>query len=233
VRLTNPWGTVGEPISPLTKPRFPQGALHASGPSEGSWVRRHFGTSKFANSIPWFSETGGARCWKSRGFGTLLLPLTINSMIQADFEAALLFWCPDDLGVLGKMGGWGGEQDRCVPQPFEDYDLARQEGVTSGEREETTVTLDSLPNQKIGSNAVRGWEPRSGQIDAPVGYEPMSRLIWEIPVTYLAPSKANLSRPKSVKRRSILLRRGKAGGIERSWPTCIASATSLRSIWSF
>jgi hypothetical protein len=58
--------------------------------------------------------------------------------------------------VLGKMGGWGGEQDRCVPQPIEDYDLARQEGVTSGERAETTVTLDSRPPQEIGSSAVGG-----------------------------------------------------------------------------
>jgi hypothetical protein len=58
--------------------------------------------------------------------------------------------------VLGKMGGCAGEQDWCVPQPIEDGDLARQEGVTSGEREETTVTLDSLPTQEIGSNVVRG-----------------------------------------------------------------------------
>jgi hypothetical protein len=58
--------------------------------------------------------------------------------------------------VLGKMCGCAGEQDWCVPQPIEDDDLARQEGVTSGEREETTVTLDSLPTQEIGSNAVRG-----------------------------------------------------------------------------
>jgi hypothetical protein len=55
-----------------------------------------------------------------------------------------------------KMGGCAGEQDWCVPQPLEDGDLARQEGVTSGEREETTMTLDSLPTQEIGSNAVRG-----------------------------------------------------------------------------
>ncbi len=52
------------------------------------------------------------------------------------------------------MGGWGGEQDRCVPQPVEGCDLARQEGVTSGEREETTVTLDSRPPQEIESSAV-------------------------------------------------------------------------------
>ena len=37
-----------------------------------------------------------------------------------------------------------------------DGDLARQEGVTSGEREETTVTLDSRPPQEIGSSAVGG-----------------------------------------------------------------------------
>jgi hypothetical protein len=65
--------------------------------------------------------------------------------------------------------GWTTSSDSTTSggrSPIEDCDLARQEGVTSGEREETTVTLDSLPNQKIGSNAVRGWEPRSGQIDA-------------------------------------------------------------------
>ena len=65
-------------------------------------------------------------------------------------------WCQDDLGVLGKMGGCAGEQDWCVPQPIEDGDLAWKEGVTSGEREEMTVTLDSLPTQEIGSNVVRG-----------------------------------------------------------------------------
>ena len=34
--------------------------------------------------------------------------------------------------------------------------LARHEGVTSGESEETTVTLDSRPPQEIGSSAVGG-----------------------------------------------------------------------------
>ncbi len=58
--------------------------------------------------------------------------------------------------MLGKMGGCGGEQDRCVPQPVEGCDLARQEGVTSGEREETTVTLDSRPPQEIGLSALGG-----------------------------------------------------------------------------
>jgi hypothetical protein len=54
--LTKRPDTVGEPISPLTKPRFPQGVLHASVPSEGSCVRRHFGASEFANSIrPFFA----------------------------------------------------------------------------------------------------------------------------------------------------------------------------------
>jgi hypothetical protein len=55
--------------------------------------------------------------------------------------------------------GWTTSSDSTTSggrSPIEDCDLARQEGVTSGEREETTVTLDSLPNQKIGSNAVRG-----------------------------------------------------------------------------
>jgi hypothetical protein len=65
-------------------------------------------------------------------------------------------WCQDDLAVLGKMGGCAGEQDWCVPQPIEDGDLARQEGVPSGERAETRVTLDPRPPQEIGSNAVRG-----------------------------------------------------------------------------
>jgi hypothetical protein len=58
--------------------------------------------------------------------------------------------------VLGKMGGCAGEQDRYVPQPIADGDLARQESVTSGEGAETRVTLDSLPTQGIGSSAVRG-----------------------------------------------------------------------------
>jgi hypothetical protein len=57
--------------------------------------------------------------------------------------------------TLGKWG-YGGERGRCVSQPIEDYDLARKEGVTSGEREETTVTLDSLPTQEIGLSAVGG-----------------------------------------------------------------------------
>ena len=38
-----------------TKPRFPQGLLQASGPSEGSCVRRNVGASEFANSSPSFS----------------------------------------------------------------------------------------------------------------------------------------------------------------------------------
>ena len=58
--------------------------------------------------------------------------------------------------MLGNMGGCAGEQDWCVPQSLEDGDLARQTGVTRGERAETTVTLDSRPTQEIGSNAVRG-----------------------------------------------------------------------------
>ena len=58
--------------------------------------------------------------------------------------------------MLGNMRGCTEEQDWYVPQPIEDGDLARQEAVTSGEREETTMTLDSLPTQEIGSNAVRG-----------------------------------------------------------------------------
>jgi hypothetical protein len=75
--------------------------------------------------------------------------------------------------VLGKMGGCSGEQDRCVPQPLEDGDLARKEDVTNGEREETTVTLDSLPTQEIDRARLgKRWEPGSGQIEAPVGYEP-------------------------------------------------------------
>jgi hypothetical protein len=48
--------TVGEPISPPTKPRFSQGLLQASVPSEGSCVRRNFGAFEFANSIPPLSE---------------------------------------------------------------------------------------------------------------------------------------------------------------------------------
>jgi hypothetical protein len=64
--LKNRWDTVGEPISPLTKPRFPQGVLHASVPSEGSCVRRHVGASEFANSIRWFSEISYKRCTKNR-----------------------------------------------------------------------------------------------------------------------------------------------------------------------
>jgi hypothetical protein len=36
------------------KAEISAGVLHASGPSEGSWVRRHFGASEFANSIPSF-----------------------------------------------------------------------------------------------------------------------------------------------------------------------------------
>jgi hypothetical protein len=36
------------------KAEISAGVLHASGPSEGSWVRRHFGASEFANSIPPF-----------------------------------------------------------------------------------------------------------------------------------------------------------------------------------
>jgi hypothetical protein len=33
------------------KAEISAGVLHASGPSEGSWVRRHVGASEFANSI--------------------------------------------------------------------------------------------------------------------------------------------------------------------------------------
>jgi hypothetical protein len=56
--------------------------------------------------------------------------------------------------MLGKMGGYGGERERCVPQPVEDCDLARKEGVTSGDREETTVTLDSRPTQILLAKSV-------------------------------------------------------------------------------
>jgi hypothetical protein len=62
-----------------------------------------------------------------------------------------------------------------VPQPIKDGDLARKEGVTSGEREETTVTLDSLPPQEIGSSAVGGAVGAARRIDrCPVGYEPFA-----------------------------------------------------------
>jgi hypothetical protein len=40
VESHKPSDTVGEPISPPTKPRVPQGLLQASGPATGAWVRR-------------------------------------------------------------------------------------------------------------------------------------------------------------------------------------------------
>jgi hypothetical protein len=79
------------------------------------------------------------------------------------------------------MGECGGEQDRCVPQPIEDCDLARREGVTSGEGEETAVALDSLPTQEIGSSAVGGAVGVALRADR-CPYGGTSRLIWEIPV---------------------------------------------------
>src|SRR5882724_661251 len=64
-------------------------------------------------------------------------------------------WCQDDLGALGKMGGGGGERERCVPQPVKVV-IWRGKRVSQAVREETTVTLDSLPTQEIGSSAVGG-----------------------------------------------------------------------------
>jgi hypothetical protein len=43
------------------KAEISAGVLHASGPSEGSWVRRHVGASEFAKSIRGFLKLNSNR----------------------------------------------------------------------------------------------------------------------------------------------------------------------------
>src|SRR5215216_5212380 len=62
------------------KAEISAGVLHASGPSEGSWVRRHFGASEFANSIPPFARHDADALRHAGGSGD---PLSQNCLSQS------------------------------------------------------------------------------------------------------------------------------------------------------